>query len=471
MAEVTEATEKSAGWWRPVREAIRGTDQDYTEGGLWRAIVLLSIPMVLEMAMESVFAVVDVFFVSKLGAAATATVGLTEAMMSLVYAVAMGLSLSTTAMVARRIGEKHREEAAAAAGQAVILGVAAAAVIAGLGVYFARTLLTLMGAGAEVVRGGWMYTAVVFAGTFAVMLLFLINAIFRGAGDAAVAMKALCVANAINIILDPCLIFGWGPFPELGLTGAAVATTIGRGLGVTYQVWLLFGDASRIHLRRRHFHPNGEVLWRLFRVSLSGMGQFLIAHAAWVGLVRVVAEFGSSAVAGYTIAVRIIIMTILPAWGMANAAATLVGQNLGAGKPDRAESSVWMTGQCNMIFLGLVGVVYVVFAEPMVGMFSGEAEVARHAALCLRYISFGNLGYAWGMVMVQAFNGAGDTMTPMAINFLCYWVAQIPLAWALASQAGLGPMGVYLAIVVADAAVAVVGMIVFRRGRWKVKRI
>lgn len=471
MGSVSTQPERPPGLWASVVESIRGTEQDFTEGSINRAILLLSIPMVLEMSMESLFAVVDVFFVAKLGAEATATVGLTEALMAVVYAVAVGLSMATTAMVARRIGAKDSKGASTAAAQAVFLGFAAAAVVAITGVVFARDLLRLMGASAGIVEQGASYTAIIFGGAFAVMLLFLINAIFRGAGDAVIAMKVLWIANSVNIVLDPCLIFGWGPFPELGLKGAAIATTTGRTLGVILQLWLLSAGRGRIRLRREHLRVAGGVMRRLVRVSLSGMSQFLIADAAWIGMVRIVAQFGSAALAGYTIAVRVIIVTILPAWGMANAAATLVGQNLGAGKPERAARSVWRTGFCNMVFLGAVGICFVIFAEPIIGIFTSDAEVIPHGVDCLRYVSYGYLFYAYGMVMVQAFNGAGDTVTPMIINVFCYWLLQIPLAYALALVVGLGPRGVYVAIAIAEAVLAVAGILVFRRGRWKKQSI
>jgi len=467
----TQETRPTPSLLSSVWEAIRGTEQDFTTGSLGRAILLLSIPMVLEMSMESLFAIVDVFFVAKLGAHAAATVGLTEAMMTIVYSVALGLSMATTAMVARRIGEKKPERAAEAAVQAIWLGFASSAVIAVFGILFARQLLGLMGADAEVIREGWAYTAIIFAGVFAVMLLFLINAIFRGAGDATMAMRVLWLANGINIVLDPCLIFGLGPFPELGLKGAALATTIGRSIGVVFQVWLLLGGRGRVRVRRKDLRVAWGVMGRLARVSLSGMGQFIISHVAWVGLVRIVADFGSVALAGYTIAIRVVVVAILPAWGMANAAATLVGQNLGAKQPERAEKSVWTTGLYNMVFLGLVGVAFVVFAEPIIRIFTSDPQVIVHGVDCLRYVSYGYLFYAWGMVMVQAFNGAGDTVTPMMINIFCFWMWQIPLAYFLATQTVLGPRGVYLAIAIAEGTVALVAVLVFRRGKWKQQAI
>lgn len=461
---------QAAGWWAAVREAIRGSEQDYTEGSLKRAITLLSIPMVLEMGMESVFAVVDVFFVARLGADAVAAVGLTEAMLAVVYSVALGLSMATTAMVARRIGEKDPEAAAVAAAQAIWIGVAVS-VLTGLAALGAARLLTLMGGSEALVAAGWGYPAVMLATSFSIYLIFLNNAIFRGAGDAAIAMRSLWLANLINIVLDPCFIFGLGPFPELGLTGAAVATAIGRGTGVLYQFVVLARGRGRIRLRRAHFRLEPRVLLRLLRVSLTGIGQFLIGTASWVGLVRITALFGSAALAGYTIALRIIMFALMPSWGMCNAAATLVGQNLGAGKPERAERSVWLTGLYNMLFLGAVGVVFVALAGPLVRLFTADAAVTATGVLCLRLVSLGYPFYAYGMVMVQAFNGAGDTVTPTVINFFCYWLLQIPMAWTMAILWDLGPAGVFLAITLAESVLAAVGVLVFRRGRWKTQKI
>ncbi len=471
MQPVSEQTKEPPSFWASVWEAIRGTEQDFTEGSLGRAILLLSIPMVLEMSMESLFALVDVFFVARLGANAVATVGITEALMTLVYAVALGVSMATTAMVARRIGEKDREGAAVAAVQALLIGLAASVVIGAAGIVFARPLLALMGATPGVIESGRQYASIIFGSTVVVLLLFLINAIYRGAGDAVIAMQVLWLANGINIVLDPCLILGLGPFPELGLKGAAVATATGRGLGVIFQLWLLFSGRGRVSVSKRHLRVDPAVIRRLLRVSLTGMVQFLVSTASWVGMVRIVARFGSAALAGYTIAIRIIFVTILPAWGMSNAAATLVGQNLGAGKPERAERSVWMTGFYNMIFLGAVGLGFILFATPLIRLFTSDSVVIPHGVDCLRYISYGYLFYAYGMVMVQAFNGAGDTLTPTIINLFCYWFWQIPLAYTLALAFRMGPSGVYLAIAIAESTLAVVGMLLFRRGRWKEQRI
>ncbi len=454
-----------------IRAALLGTHQDFTEGSLGRAIALLAIPMVLEMSMESVFAVCDVFWVARLGPDAVATVGLTESVLTILYAVAIGLSMAATAMVARRIGEHDREGAAVAAVQAIALGVVVSAAVGLGGALGARSILSAMGASSAIVEGGWGYTAVMMGGSITIFQLFLINGIFRGSGDASVAMRALWLANLINLVLDPCLIFGLGPFPEWGLTGAAVGTTIGRGTGVLYQIACLMRGRGRVVVTPALVRIEPEVMWRLLRVSFTGILQFLIATASWVGLVRIVSAFGSASVAGYTIAMRIIIFALLPSWGLSNAAATLVGQSLGAGKPDRAERSVWMTGLYNVIFLGGVTVLFVALAEPMIRIFTSDPDVVPVGVSCLRSISYGYVFYAFGMVIVQAFNGAGDTVTPTVINLFCYWCWQIPLAYALAHTAGWGPDGVFIAIAISESTLTVVGALVFRRGRWKKSRI
>jgi len=453
--------------WASVREAVRGSHQDFTDGNLNRAILLLAVPMVLEMVLESLFAVVDVFWVGRVGANAVATVGLTESMLLLVFAVGMGLSLSTNAMVARRIGEKNPEGAAMAGVQAIFLGLATSAIVGLPCLFLAPRLLRLMGATPEIVAVGSGYARIALGGSGVVLLLFLNNAIFRGAGDAAVAMRLLWVSNIINLILDPCLIFGWGPFPRLGVTGAALATFTGRGVGVLYQFYRLLHGTERIRVLRRQIRLDPRVLARLFRLSLTGITQFVIAQTSWIGLVRIVSLFGAAAVAGYTIAIRIVIFVILPSWGLSNAAATLVGQNLGAKRPDRAETSVWRTGLYNMLFLGSVGVVFMLFARPLVGLFTNDPSVAPMAASCLRIVSYGNIGYAYAMVMLQAFNGAGDTLTPTILNLFGFWLFEIPLAYWLAIRQGFESSGVYFAIVIAEGTVALASILVFKRGRWK----
>jgi putative MATE family efflux protein len=466
---VTEVPQPSL--WDSIREAVRGSHQDFTTGSLNRAILLLAIPMVLEMVLESLFAVVDVFWVGRLGANAVATVGLTESMLLLVFAISMGLGLTTTAMVARRTGEKDPEGAAVAGAQSIFLGLVFAVIIGVPCLFLAPDLLRLMGATPEIVTVGSSYARIALGGSGVVLLLFLNNAIFRGAGDAAIAMRLLWVSNIINLILDPCLIFGWGPFPRLGVTGAALATFTGRGIGMLYQFYRLGRGTERIRLLRRHLRANWEVLFRLLRLSVTGILQFAIAQTSWIGLVRIVSFFGAAAVAGYTIAIRIVIFIILPSWGLSNAAATLVGQNLGAKQPERAETSVWRTGFYNMLFLGAVGIAFIIFAEPVVRLFTNDPAVVPLAASCLRIVSCGNIGYAYGMVMLQAFNGAGDTVTPTIVNFFGFWLFEIPLAYWLAIHRGLHSNGVYWSIVIAEGAIAVASILLFKRGRWKQQKI
>ena len=467
----TELPTAHASFWQSLRQAIHGSQEDLTRGRLSRAIVLLAIPMVLEMVMESVFAICDVFFVSRLGADAVATVGLTESLLTLVFSLAIGLSMGTTALVARRTGEKDPEGASVAAAQAILIGLFASVVLGAVGVLTGPAALSLLGASDQVVNLGAGYSRILLGGCGTVMLLFIINAVFRGAGDAAVAMRVLWLANLINLILDPCLIFGLGPFPELGVAGAAVATTIGRGTGVVYQFWILARGTSRIRIRPAEIRLVPKVMKTLLRVSSGGIFQVLVATCSWVALVRIIAIFGSTAVAGYTIAIRVVIFSILPAWGMANAAATLVGQNLGAGKPDRAERSAWLTGLYNMVFLGCIAVLFLVFGEAIIGLFSQDPGVLSIGVECLRIISYGYVFYALGMVLVQAFNGAGDTTTPSLINFFCYWLFQIPFAYWLAVSSGMGPSGVFWAIAIAETMITVAGASLFRLGRWKKRQV
>jgi len=462
---------KVHGFWSSVWEALRGSHQDFTSGNLNRSILLLAIPMVLEMVLESLFAVVDVFWVGRLGANAVATVGITETLLALVFAIGLGVALSTTAMVARRIGEKDPEDAAISAVQAIVLGLLISVVLGAAGGFAAPHLLQMMGASPEIIAVGSGYARVALGGCGAIIMLFLNNAIFRAAGDASVAMRLLWVSNIINLILDPCLIFGLGPFPHLGVTGAATATFIGRSIGVLVQFWLLLKGTERIRIAKRHLRLNFAVLWRLVRVSLNGILQFAISNASWIGLVRVVSLFGGAAVAGYTVAIRIVIFFILPAWGLSNAAATLVGQNLGAGRPDRAEQAVWRTGLYNLIFLGTLGVFFIVFATPVVRLFVHDPEVVPIAATALRIFSCGNMGYAYVMVILQAFNGAGDTVTPTIVNFFGFWVLELPLAWWLAVPMHVGVNGAFLAFVISEFAIAGASVVLFKRGRWKRMRI
>jgi putative MATE family efflux protein len=441
-------------FWQSVREALRGSHQDYTEGSLNRSILLLAIPMVLEMVLESLFAVVDVFWVSRLGADAIATVGLTESVLTLVFAVGMGLGMSTTAMVARRVGEKDPDGAAISAVQAIFLGFIASFV---LGLPFLFLAPWLLG--------------IALGGSGVVLLLFLNNAIFRGAGDAVIAMRLLWVSNILNLIFDPCLIFGLGPFPKLGVTGAALATFSGRGIGVLYQFYRLGKGTERIRILGRHMRLQGAVLWRLIRVSITGILQFVISQASWIGLVRIVSLFGAPALAAYTIAIRIVIFAILPSWGLSNAAATLVGQNLGANHPDRARKAVYRTGLWNMLFLGSVGIVFIVFAPWIVNLFTQDPAVVGTAIHCLRIFSCGNIAFAYGMVMLQAFNGAGDTLTPTYVNLFGFWILEIPLAWWLAMHTGLRVNGVFVSVIVAQSVIVLISVVLFRQGRWARQRI
>jgi putative MATE family efflux protein len=467
----TAISQPRAGLWSSLKEAVHGTRQDFTEGSISRAILLLATPMVLEMLMESLFAIVNVFWVTRLGANAVATVGLTESMLTLIFAVAIGISMSTTAMVARRIGEKNYAGASIAGAQAILLG-SLGALLMGLPAWFyAPRLLELMGAAPDLIAAGGHYTAIVLGSNIVVMLLFLNNAIFRGAGDASLAMRVLWMSNLINLVLDPCFIFGLGPFPELGITGAAVSTLIGRSAGVAFQFRMLSTGRSRVRIRLGDLRIVPDVLLSLMRVSVTGVLQFAIGHTSWIALVRMVSTFGSVAVAGYTIGIRIFIFAVLPSWGLSGAAATMVGQNLGAKKPERAVRAVYLTAIYNAIFLGLVSIVFVFMPEMLVGLFTSEAQVAHHAVDCLRIIGFGNLAYAFGMVMVQAFNGAGDTLTPTLINVIGFWLCEIPLAWALAYRAGLQVRGVFLAIPIAHVVITILGVTMFLRGNWKTRRI
>jgi putative MATE family efflux protein len=470
MATQTVPTSVSSKW-SLVREALAGTHQDFTEGSLSRGIALLAIPTILEMGMESTFGIVDAFWVASLGASAIAAVGLTESIIVIVFSVAFGMATAATAMVARRIGEKDPEGASVAAVQAIVCGVAIAVVSGAIGVVFAPQLLGLMHAAPEVITVGSGYTRVLLGCDLSIILIFLINGIFRGSGDAARAMRTLWLANLINLVLDPCFIYGLGPFPKLGVMGAAVATTTGRSIGVAYQFWVLFGGTGRVALARRHLRINWKVLRRLLRLSWTCMFQYFVAIASWVSLARINASFGSAAVAGYTLAIRIIMFALMPSWGICSAAATLVGQNLGARRPDRSERAVWLGGVYNMSLLTIVGVLFFAAARPLVGCFTNDSRVIEIGVECLKLVSLGYPFYAWGMIMEQSFNGAGDTWTPTRINLLCYWMIQIPLAWILSQHTSLGPRGVYLAICSAESVLALISVLLFRRGRWKEVRI
>jgi putative MATE family efflux protein len=451
--------------------AVKGSETNFTSGSIRRAIFLLSVPMILEMVMESLFAIVDVFFVSKVGTHAVAAVGLTESVLTIIYAVAMGLSMAATALVARRVGEGDPKRAANAAFQAIALATGASIVISIAGVWFAKDILRLMGGEEALVEEGYRYTRIMFGSNIVIMLLFLINGIFRGAGDASLAMRSLWIANGLNIILDPILILGLGPVPAFGLEGAAIATTIGRSAGVVYQLYNLLSNKSIIKITRENVVLRGKTVLNIIRISLGSMGQFLVESASWIFLVRILSVFGSEVLAGYTIAIRIIIFSILPSWGMANAAATLVGQNLGAGHPGRAESSVWKTAYYNMLFLVILAVLFYTWAHEFVGLFSPDPRVVASGVQALRIICLGYAFVSYGMVVAHAFNGAGDTRTPLAINIIAYWLLQIPLAYVLAITLNMGPRGVYIAVAVSFSIAAVMSILVFKRGRWKLVKV
>ncbi|MGE0019446.1 MAG: MATE family efflux transporter [Draconibacterium sp.] len=457
--------------WRDIKESIAGSERDFTETRLGRAIFILAVPMVLEMVMESVFAVVDIFFVSKLGPDAVATVGLTESVMTVVYAIGVGLSMATTALVSRRIGEKKPIEAGNVAFQAIVVSMFVSLFIAIPGVIFAKEFLILMGATPEMAEKGYLYPAVMFGSNVVIMLLFIINAVFRSSGDAAISMRVMWFANIINIILDPLLIFGIGPFPELGIMGAAVATSIGRGLAVVYQFYLLFKGNHRIQLHWDSLKIRLSVMMQLIKISGGGILQNLVATSSWIFLVRIIAVSGASALAGYTIAIRIVIFLLLPAWGLSNAAATLVGQNLGAKKPDRAEKAVWATGIVNMFFMGSLGLLLFLFPSYWIGLFIDDPAVVENGILALRIISSGFLFYALGMVMMQGFNGSGDTTTPTIINLFSFWLFEIPLAWFMAIVLNMGLEGASFAIVIAESFLALTAFLLFRRGKWKLREV
>lgn len=473
MADSTDqliaAQDASQSLWADVKESVRGSHRSYTTGSIGRSILLLAIPMVLEMLMESVFAVVDIFWVSHLGTDAAATVGLTESLLTLIYALAIGLSIGAMAMIARRIGEGNPDGAARAAVQAIALALLVSITIAVVATPLAPRLLALMGGSRWVIENGVGFTRVMLACNATVVLLFMVNAIFRGAGDAAIAMRTLWLANWINILLGPCLIFGLGPFPKLGIVGAAIATNIGRGTGALFALIRLFRPGGRFQIDWHQLRLDPAIMARLVRLSATGTFQVFIGMASWIGLVRIISSFGSNAVAGYTFGIRVILFALLPSWGMANAAATMVGQALGAKNPERAERAVWKAGFYNMIFLGIVGIVFVLFAPQIIWFYTDVPEVSQYGIDCLRIVAYGFLFYAYGMVLGQSFNGAGDTWTPTIINLFVFWLWEIPLAYVLSKVLGMGPRGVFLAITIAFSTLAVVSAIVFRQGRWKRK--
>jgi putative MATE family efflux protein len=457
--------------WLDIKEAIAGTEKDFTEIRLGKSIFLLAVPMVLEMVMESVFAVVDIFFVSKLGADAVATVGLTESAMTIVYALGIGLSMATTALVSRRIGEKKNKEAGLVAFQAIALGIFISILIAIPGFIFAKGFLQLMGASSQMIENGHWYPAIMFGGNMVIMLLFIINAVLRSSGDAALSMRVMWIANIINLILDPLLIFGIGPFPELGLMGAAIATTTGRGIAVIYQLYILFRGKHRIKLYLESIRIKFGVMINLLKISGGGILQNLIATSSWIFLVRIISVSGPDALAGYTIAIRIIIFALLPAWGLSNAASTLVGQNLGANKPDRAEKSVWTTGYANMIFMGTISLILISFPNFWIKIFIDDPQVIAYGIQCLRIISYGFIIYGLGMVLIQGFNGSGDTITPTWINLFAFWLLEIPLAYVLAIAFNMGLEGACIAIVIAESSLALLSLYLFKKGKWKTRKV
>ncbi|RAJ01682.1 putative MATE family efflux protein [Chitinophaga skermanii] len=467
----TQALLRVRSFFSLLKEAIVGKENTYTSGSLRRAIFLLAVPMILEMMMESLFAVVDIYFVSELGKAAVAAVGLTESMLTIVYSLAMGITMAASAMVARRIGEEDPKGASITAVQGMIFAGMLSLVISIVGFVFAKDLLRLMGATPEVIEIGHGYTQIMLGSNFVITYLFMINGIFRGAGNAAMAMRSLWLANILNIICCPIFIFGVGPIPAFGLEGAAIATLIGRGSGVLYQLYHLFDGKGKIKIVGAYFKPKWDIILQVLKIGASGAGQFLINSASWIILIRIIAQFGEDAIAGYTIGIRMVIFCLMPAWGLANAGATLVGQNLGAQQPERAEQSVYRVALYNGALLGIMSIILVAFAHPIIHFFVSDPNVVENAVTCLRVVSAGLLFYAFGMSMMQAFNGAGDTRTPMIINIFGFWLLQIPLAYALANWLALGPLGVYLAIGIAETLIAVAAFIVFKRGKWKLVKV
>ena len=465
----TETLDNS--FWSVVREGLRGSQRDFTKGPIWIALVILAIPMILEMSMESLFAVVDIFFVAKLGADAIAIVGLTESVMALIYAVAFGLAIGATATVARRTGEKDEEGAAKSAAHVIYLGIIVSVLISAIGIIFASEILEALGANPRVIEEGTRFMRIMIGGNAVVLFIFLLNAIFRGAGDAAIAMRVLILSNALNMILSPLFIFGVGFFPELGVTGAAVGTTIGRGCGVLYAAWNLFRPGGRIHVSRESWRFDPTLLWKLLRLSGTGVFQLLVATASWTALMPIMAGFGEVAIAGYVIALRVVMFALLPALGLSNAAATMVGQNLGADSPERSEAAVWAAAKFNTVFYFGVGVIFWLFSDPIIGFFTQDPEVLRYGTSALHIIAYGFAFYGLGMVLETAFNGAGDTWTPTYLNIFVFWLFEIPVAYLLAYHFDMGPDGVFWAITIAFSLLAVASALLFKRGKWKLKEV
>lgn len=457
--------------WQALKDAIRGTEADYTKIDLKRAIFLLAVPMILELVMESTFAVVDIFFVGKLGPSAVATVGLTETYLFLLYSLAMGLATAVTAIIARRVGEKKTEDAGTAAVQSIFLSVLCSIPFAIAGIFFAKDLLSIMGADAWSIEHGYRFTRWMLGGNVVIVLLFVINAIFRGAGDAAIAMRVLWIANGINMILDPLLIFGWGPIPAFGIEGAGIATTTGRGIAVLIQLWSLFKSGKHIRVKQSQLYWDAKIIVNIVRTSLGGVGQMIVAMTSWIFLMRILASVSNEAVAGATIAIRLMMFTLMPAWGMSNAAATLVGQNLGAGHPERAETSVWRIGVYNMVFLIFVSIVYFLYNEWLVGIFTDDARVIAIGSEWIRILSYSYLVYGWWMVSSQAFNGAGDTNTPTKINLVFFWFIQIPLSYYLAITLGWQHTGVFWGVFISETSVGLFTLWLFSRGGWKTAKV
>lgn len=463
---------KIALFFRLFKQALLGSEENFTEGSINRAIFLLSIPMIVEMGMESIFAVVDIFFVSRLNDSnAVAAVGYTESVLSILYSLAMGLGMGATAIVARRVGEQDKEGASRAAVQAIYLGLIISFIISMVGIFYYKEILQLMGASDDVIASSSSYALWMFAGNFTITLLFLINAIFRGAGNAAIAMRALLLANGLNMILDPIFIFGWGPIPAMGVEGAAIATNIGRGIGVLFQLYYLFRGLSLIEIKWNNLAIRAAIIFNVIKVSGGSILQFIIGSASWIFLMKLMSTFGDNAVAGYTIAIRVFIFTLLPSWGLANAGATLVGQNLGANQPERAETSVWRAAYLNAFLMAFVMILFLTIAPSIIGIFTKQPEVLYYGSQALRYVSLGYIFYGYGMVVVQGLNGAGDTYTPTILNVFGFWVFQIPFAYFVTMQLNWGPKGVFIAIVLAETLMAIAAIIIFRRGKWKLKKV